>query len=189
MIRLTPKIRWSLIGIVALICLFAAGRAVHLGPRLHLGYQADSILDGATRVEIFRVMSEIEAHSSEPGHPSRKFSPTAAKVDYCYITATGKEQGPEFAKEIAAILLDEGTYTHDTLSCTTLPGVVFRVWKGSQSLDVVLCFHCGEMYTITRDANGKETPGVYTLMAGNSRSGFARLAKQAFPSDPDIQAL
>ncbi len=187
--RLTPKIRWSLIGIVALICLFVAGRAVHLGPRLHLGYQADGILDGATRVETFRVMSEIEVHSPEQGHSPRTFSPTAVKVDHCYVTATGKEQGPQFAKEIAAILLDEGTYTHDTLSCITLPGVVFRIWKGSQSLDVVLCFHCGEMYTITRAANGKETPGVYTLMAGDSRTKFARLAKQAFPSDPEIQAL
>lgn len=188
MLRLTPKIRLVLIGVTVLVCLFAAGRAVHLGPRLHLGYQADSILDGATRVQIFRVMSEIEAHSPDQRSP-RIFSPTAAKVDNCYVTATGKEQGPQFAKEIAHVLFDEGTYTQDRLLCITLPGVVFRVWKGSQSLDVVLCFHCGEMYTVTRDANGRETQGVYTLMAGDSRSEFARLAKQAFPNDPDIQAL
>lgn len=140
-------------------------------------------------MQTFRVMSEIESSPANPNRPVKTFPPSSAKVDGLYILATGKEQGPAFAKQITHVLFDEGTYTSDTVSCITLPGVVFRVWSGTQSLDVVLCFHCGEMYTVTHAANGKETQGVYTLMAGDSRTKFARLAKQALPNDPDIQAL
>ncbi len=183
------KIRVIRIAVAMLGGLLVLGRAIHIGPRLRLGYQANSILAGATRVETFRVMSPIEAEELDPDHKPRIFSPTAPQVDNCYITATAKEQGPALAEKISHILLNEQTYTSDQLECITLPGVIFRIWKGSQSLDVVLCFHCGEMFIVTHDATGKETHSVYTLMAGNSRSKFAHLAKDAFPNDPDIQAL
>ena len=182
-----PKIQWIVTGIVITVLLLGTGRAVHIGPRLRLGYRADSILGGATRVETFRVMSSLEAADAKP--QPRKFGPKAPQIDGCYITATAKEQGPVLVQKIVAILFDEGTYTNERAACITFPGVVFRVWNGSQSVDVIICFQCGEMFTVTHGANGESLFGVYTLMAGNSRSEFVCLAKEAFPHDAEIQAL
>ncbi len=181
-----PNIRLILTGLVVLVGLLGIARAAHLGPRLRIGNQTTGILTGATRVETFRVMSQGEL---ENPHNHITVSPTAQKIDGYSVIATGKEQGPPFARKITDILFDEGTYTNEALGCTMVPGVVFRVWRGSQSLDVILCFHCGELQTVIHDVDGKTTGGIYTVMAGNSRSEFARLAKDAFPNDPDIQAL
>ena len=184
-----PKLRGVMTAIVGIIVVLAVGKALHLGPHHRLGDRAENILAGATRVQTFRVMSPAEARGQASGHLPPTLGPTTPQIDGCYITATAKEQGPALAHQISNILFDDWTYTSRRLACITLPGVIFRIWNGSQSLDLVVCFHCGEMYTVSHDASGNSYRGVYTVLTGISRAEFARLAKAAFPNDADIQAL
>ncbi len=171
-----------IVRVVVALVLVVLVRATHIISRVRLGYPANRILQGATRVEPLRVISLTETLSTEPDHTARAFRPTDPMVDDCYIIARGKGRGRAFANRIADVLLDEGTYTIAEAGCETLPGIIFRIWKGAESLDVVLCFHCGEMYTVTHDASGKPGQGVYTLMAGHSRRAFVTLSKESFPN-------
>lgn len=174
-------------------CLFGISRATHLGPRLRLGLQQDRILDGAARVETFRVTPPDADAQALPGHQPGTVRllpiPKAPQIDGCYITATGKQQGRAFASDIAQVLFDEKTYSSVNVACILVPGVVFRLWKGSESMDIVLCFHYGQLITGTHDADGTRHEGIYTDMCGTSRARLTRLAKEAFPDDAEIRAL
>lgn len=176
-------------GMVIVFGLAVLVRTTHVISRVRLGSAAVSILEGATRVEPLRVISPVEGADLEPGHTVVALSTASPMVDGCYVLAKGKVQGPAFRNRIADVLLDEGTYSFLQTGCEMEPGVVFRLWKGAESMDVVLCFHCGQMYTVTHDAAGNPKENISTLMAGDSRSKFAALAKVVFPNDPEIRAL
>ena len=92
-------------------------------------------------------------------------------------------------QKLAHILLDTNSYSNIGVMCEIEPGIIFRIWKGRASLDVVVCFHCGQMYTETHDGKGIAKASRENEMTNSSHDGFARLAKQAFPTDPEIQKL
>jgi hypothetical protein len=140
-----------------------------------LGDKAVGLLQGATRVEVFRVAPE----EAKPGEKS---------VGGYRVAATGAEQKKEFAGRLTAVLLKDETY-FGTQSRCFLPGVAFRLWdEDKQSVDVVICFGCSNLRVIARDADGKE---VKTAAGGfgPDKGALLKLAKEAFPDDRDIQGL
>lgn len=139
-----------------------------------------AILTGATKVEVFR----IDGGEESPGPKATK--PGDVAVDGYPVLARGKDQNKKFAAKLADILSDEKTYT-DQFSKCFWPGVAFRVWKGDDSVDVVICFKCQNFYLgPTTDEEVMETA---SFSGSPNASRLVRLAKEALPDDKEIQAL
>jgi hypothetical protein len=172
--------RYRFVGCVAALALVAAsGRGddkTKVSDKLkkQLGNEALSVLDGATRVQAFRIKPRKEQGAKEQiaGYP---------------ITATGKEQGKDFAAELTSVLKDDKTWFGMGARCF-IPGVAFRVWKDKESVDVIICFNCSNFHLIARDAAGKEvhkTGGAF----GPNNVPLLKVAKKAFPDDKEIQGI
>jgi hypothetical protein len=84
-----------------------------------LGERAARVLAAPDRVEVFRVGPMWEKKPNDPafaGYPQR---------------ATGKEQGAEYARELASVLKDDRSYDWDfAKACEFDPGVGYRVLSG-----------------------------------------------------------
>lgn len=139
-----------------------------------------SILAGATRVEVFRIDGRNDPPDPTPINPG---DPT---VGGYAILARGKDQGREFAATLADTLGDGRTYTDRFAGCFW-PGVAFRVWKGEQCVDMVICFKCGNFYL--GPPTDKRVMETASFMGTPNASRLVRLAKEAFPADEEVQAL
>jgi hypothetical protein len=144
-----------------------------------LGDDVVGFLKGATKVEAFRIKPEKadkEGVKTVGGYP---------------ITATGKEQGKEFAGKLLDVLFADATYEGRSARCFE-PGVAFRAWTDKkESVEVIICFKCSNLSVISHDANGKvkETRGGGGFGETPSWTALVKLAKEAFPDDKEIQAL
>lgn len=172
------------LAILALL-LVAAPRAHAEEPKVsakvkkHFGENAVQILAGATKVEVFRVESK----------PGAKPGPDDKTVAGFRITATGKEQDAKFAAKVASVVLNEKSYIWDAAKgCIFQPGVAFRVWKGDESVIIVICFSCDQVQVLTADKDGKLGKPVWGE-SDPGRPGLVKLAKAALPDDKDIQKL
>jgi hypothetical protein len=135
-----------------------------------------AILEGATRVEVFRLDGKNGPQPAAEGEE---------RIGGFLVTARGKDQGKEFAGELADILADEKTYSRGGEACFW-PGVAFRVWKGEECVEVLVCFLCDNFYC------GPPAPGegVKGSFHGTpARARLVRLAQEAFPEDKEIQGL
>lgn len=63
--------------------------------------------------------------------------------------------------------------------CAISPGVAFRLWHGNDGLDVPVCYECTILIV--------DRMGGRALDFDSSRPEFAKLAKEAFPNDKEIQ--
>ena len=138
------------------------------------------VFAGATRVEVFRLWGDPD----DPKTPK----PTAdeKKISGFRVRAQGQDQGKAFAAKLAAIVEDKGAHSKAFAKCFW-PGVAFRVWKDNEPIDVVICFVCHNLYCgppTTTEA--RENISFYDSPLG---ARLVRLAKVAFPDDPEIQAL
>ena len=63
---------------------------------------------------------------------------------------------------------------------------MFRAWKGDESVDVVICYFCKNLYvgppadSVRENASFHDSP---------READFIKLAKTAFPDDNEIQEL
>jgi hypothetical protein len=147
-----------------------------------LGDKAVAVLDGADRVEVFRVDPGLPRGDKEPPKDGEK-------IDRYVITATGKEQGKDFADRLKAILFDERTYLFDSAKgCIFQPGVAFRVWHGKDAVEVLLCFSCQELEVLTRDESGEIVHRAHEDF-DPAWGPLVKLAQEAFPDDPEIKKL
>jgi hypothetical protein len=165
-----------------LLCLLAAFPAIVKGgeaPKQGLPEAARKILSGATRVECFR----IDPRTSDSGDEK----PGGKAIDGYPITATAKEQGRAFAGKLVDALNDEKSYGPPA-RCF-FPGVGLRVWKGKESLDVIICFSCSNFYVVARDEDGKEVARTAQAGFDAAITSWVKLARQAFPDDAAIQKL
>lgn len=140
------------------------------------------ILTGATKVEVFRI------DGRGPNDPSgtTPIKPGDPTVGGYAIMARGKDQGREFAAKLWDILNDNKTYTDKFAKCFN-PGVAFRVWKGEESVDVIICFRCNNFYLgPPTDIRVMETASFHD---SPNRRRFVQLAKEAFPNDKELQNL
>ena len=142
-----------------------------------LGDRAVAILDAAKGVEVYRIESmDSPAHAGESieGYP---------------VLSRGKDQDHAFASKLRAILLDDATYWFEAAKgCIFSPGVVFRLKASGETLDVILCYQCDELEILVSDSQGKAIRKTGEDF-DRARPALVRLAKVAFPGDPDIQAL
>ena len=142
-----------------------------------LGEKAATLLDGATKVEVFRVGGELGA------------KPKGKTIASYSIIGTGKDQDEKFAAKLAGVILDEKTYEWEAAKgCIFNPGVAFRVWKGEESVVVVICFSCDQVRVAPVDKDGKVEKGVYANV-DPGRAALLKLAKAALPDDKEIRQL
>ena len=136
--------------------------------RQFLGPTAATVLDAPSRIEGWRIRGDAGK------------APT---------TGPSKPLDPALARELATILLDDGTYLFDAAKgCIFQPGVGLRVWRGEKSFDVILCFKCDELKIVSPDPKTKDRP--YTIEDfDNARPALIALVKKAFPDDAEIQSL
>lgn len=134
-----------------------------------------STLNGADRVEVFRVDPKPSADAGKN------------VIDGYPITATGKEQGREFAKKLSAILLSDSVIV-SVKKCGLDPGVGYRFWKGKDGVDVVVCFNCDVLRVRKTGAESTDfNEGMRDF--DPVRAKLLRLTKEAFPEDKEIQGL
>ena len=135
-----------------------------------------SILKGETRVEVFRVASEEVQ------------KPTNNAIEGYPILATGKEQGEEFAARLTSILLGKGV-TQNEKKCGLEPGVAYRLWKGNQSVEVLVCFKCNVLWPHIVGEQWKEHLWWEWQDFDTVRADLLAVTKEAFPDDQEIQSL
>lgn len=150
---------------------FSAGADAPEKVKKLFGEKAVAVLAGATKVEVFRV------DSGKPGGKDKT-------VGGYRVTATGKDRDEKFAARLAGVVLDEESYVWGAAKgCVFQPGVAFRVWKGEESVEVVICFACDQVRV---SAAGKD--GV-PAESDPGRAALVKLAKEALPDDKEIQKL
>ena len=148
-----------------------------------LGDTAVRTLSAPTRVLSFRLVSRTEG-------PASATAPTTAPADIqgFRVAASGPDLDPAFGSRLAAALFDPDSYQFNSAKgCIFDPGVAFRVWKGDEHVDVLLCFTCSEFIVYVPEAGGKARRAGEDF--DDNRAAFVRLAKEAFPGDAKIQAL
>lgn len=170
------KSRWAWVAAALLALAFAAWWCWGGAGKGRLDARTKAILAGATKVEVFRLDGKVDPQPQAEGEK---------RVGGFPVTARGTDQGKEFAHKLADILSDEKTYSDDRAACFW-PGVAFRVWKGEESAEVLICFQCNNFYCGPPAPVAKETANFTDPPA---RVRLVRLAQEAFPDDKDIQAL
>ena len=134
-----------------------------------------AILKEASRVQVFRVASLADERN------------TSNTIQDYPILSTGKEHGQAFATRLSAILLGDGV-TRNRKKCGIEPGVAFRLWKGDQSVEVLVCFTCNVMWP---HVVGEQTEKPWSEWQDfdSARRDLLLLTKEAFPDDPEIESL
>lgn len=148
-----------------------------------LGKETVSIISRADRVEVFR----FEPFSAQMMRKRRKEPDPGYPQLYGYaVIAAGKPQGRDFARSLAAAVLNDQTYAGGRKACAFDPGVGFRVWDRKREALVVLCFNCDMILLDKSVRNPQRKPVIGDFL---NRPVFVQMAKQALPDDPEIQAL
>jgi hypothetical protein len=149
--------------------------------RKYLGDEALWVLAGGTRVETFRIDGESRRAGKSQGPGER--------IGSYLLLSRGKDQGPDFAADLAAVLFKDETYFDGGSACFS-PGVVFRVWNGEASADILVCFKCNNFEVNVKDAEGQVTATKYGCFINSpARAELIHLSMRAFPDDPVIQGL
>jgi hypothetical protein len=138
-----------------------------------------AILAGATKVEVFRV------DGFHPREDPSRWKPGEMHVGGYPVTGRGPDQGKAFADQLARVLSRWSTYSNAYAKCFW-PGVAFRIWKGEEYVEILICFLCENLYAGPPRDFVMENASFH---GSYSRRDFVRLAKEAFPDDPEIQAL
>jgi hypothetical protein len=98
-----------------------------------------NILAGATRVEVFRTDGQngpLGDNQKEAGE---------SRIGGYLVTGQGQDKGKQFADKLAEILSDGKTYSDQYAKCFW-PAIAFRVWKEKESVEVLICFRCDNLY-------------------------------------------
>ncbi len=83
-----------------------------------------------------------------------------------------------------------------TTQCYIEPAVAFRVWKGQQFTDTVICFKCNQLAVLEHNETApKRSIGGWLTgrfnVAGDfiARPQLLALTKEAFPDDSAVQSI
>ena len=158
--------------LTSLVVLAGCGSGNH-----RLDRRTQDILANADRVEVFRIDGMLECGKEVLATSDRE-------IGEFPVLAQGKDQGKEFANRLGDILSDK--QIHDNHPKCFCPGIAFRVWRGDDCIDALICFKCDNFYCgpPTKDARKMGNFGGTPL-----RSRLLQLTKEAFPEDKEIQAL
>jgi hypothetical protein len=153
--------------VVAAVCAAA-------GCRPGISREGKAVLREGTRVEVFRVASE------PPQTPT-----TGLKIGRYPVLEQGKDLGSDFAARLADAVMD-----HPELAekCGIQPGVAFRVWRGDQCVEVLVCFKCDVLAMHLGTGEWDWTSNMLRDFSGG-RAKLLALCKEALPDDPVIKGL
>jgi len=141
----------------------------------HFGSEPLAIIAGATEAEAYRI----------EGNDLR---PTAGTGDGERLGRFEVRSGPvrleeAWLRQLKEVLFDEASYEWARHKlCRPTPGVGIRYRQGGRETHLYLCFEC-EMLGIGLP----ESEGWGDFDPANAK--LARLVKEVFPGDPEIQAL
>jgi len=139
------------------------------------GEKAFQILKNATKVEVYRV------------NPRKEAKAEGKLIGGFKITATGKEQGKEFAAQLLEAVSQEKTWFGTQARCF-LPGVAFRAVADKEAVEFIICFGCSNFVMNVVDGTGKVVHTASGAFGGNV-GPLLKVTKAAFPEDKDIQEL
>lgn len=145
------------------------------------GNLGTGILEGAERVEVFRIVAQ-DRREPQPG--------PVEEIEGYRILATGEEQDGEQARGLSRYLLDGRLY-FVSADCEERWGAAFRIWKGKTSVTLIVCFECASLEIYVRDASGHlvHQSATYYQPRSRKRDVLRSMAKRAFAADPVIQRL
>jgi hypothetical protein len=135
---------------------------------------------GADRVETFEV--------DEGNDYWRTDQQEADRIGAYKITRRGPEEKGPWMTKAAGLLLDPMSYGHRK-RCGFAPGVALRFWKGSQHVDVLLCFHCSDLVVLPLPDPKNPYPDLILMAFDPQRPAWLRMAREAFPKDKELQRL
>lgn len=161
----------------------AYARMLAGSPPLVLDVATTAILNGADRVETFRLQGGDE---DEDASGTLAVYASPRYVEDHLVIGNGRQQGRAFAGALRAALV-QGTSAPDFMQCF-MPGVGFRAWKGKAHTDISVCFTCQGIEIVTKDAKQKVLHQSLTEL-GASRPALLALSRQAFPQDKQLAAL
>lgn len=162
-----------------------------------LGRETVGVLVAADRVEPFAVRPWPAGHRLAPAADAIApvLPPGTPLTIHGYgVWAVGSVQARGFAQRLSGLLLDERSYRSDgppfnakvIKGCIPAPGVVFRVWAGRRSVDVLLCFQCDQVFIgKSRSDPGRPASGDIDP----SRAAFVTLAQEALEEVAAIRAV
>lgn len=142
----------------------------------HFGSEPLAIIAGATDAEAYRI-------------EGNDLGPAAGTGDGQRLGRFQVRSGPvrleeAWLRQLKEVLFDEASYEWDRppKACGPTPGVGFRYRQGGRETHLYLCFEC-EMLGIGLP----ESERWEDFDPANAK--LARLVKEVFPEDPEIQAL
>ena len=158
-------------------------------PPLVLDATTKNILDGADRVETFRLVEDADIERTPAEFAEEQAATSGPHVkrlgDYVILHA-GPTQDKAFAARLSGALSlvhEEGAGSQ----CFS-PGVGFRVWKGLAHVDLCVCFYCSGVDIKTADPKHKALPSIRVSL-DRSRAALLALSRQAFPQDKALAAV
>lgn len=92
----------------------------------------------------------------------------------------------DLVPKLSRLLLSRSSYADGYKACIFDPGVAFRFWKGSAAVDVLVCFHCGDLGFQVVGAPEALGP---KLAFDPARAELARLVRAARPADSRFDKL
>ncbi|MDX1944617.1 MAG: hypothetical protein SFU86_04350 [Pirellulaceae bacterium] len=143
-----------------------------------------SLFGGEQTLQALATPKSVAAYRIDPeSYGQAAANPGKVLVGYP-ITSPAAQLSADQMKQLATILADPGTYSFEIAKgCEFRPGVALVAQAGKQEVIVLLCFGCSELAIYVEGTKvGHED-------MDNAHAQFAKLAKQLFPNDKEIQGL
>ena len=98
------------------------------------------------------------------------------------------------AAALGAAVVDDGSYPRGKQAVAGCfePGVAYRFCKGGRTVDLLICFHCGNLSWHAEGFPTGEVAADWGGFSGFSSEGWRRMAeltRRAFPDDADLKAI
>jgi len=163
-------------------------------PENILGERARWILAAPERVEAFRVRAQNnqakEADISDLEPAARATLPGIRVAGYP-VLVEARTLAQALSSEIATLITNECTYDRSGApGCAFEPGVAFRIVRGSESVDAVVCFNCNQIeIVISREGRPVHVNRLAQISFERGRRRLLDSARAAFPSDTQLSGL
>ena len=138
-----------------------------------------AILQTATQVQTYRVEGTRATLNSIPGRT----------LDGYTITRKGDLQGKAFTQRLAKAITVAFAYTGPQDLCRLSPVVAYQFQGRSETVDVFVCFRCGDIAIIEHDVSGKIVNETGTRLDAASHWRWVQTAQSSFPNDTRLKAL
>jgi hypothetical protein len=140
-----------------------------------IGREGRAVLREGTRVEVFRVAPD-----------DRGVPPGGPRIGRDYpVLSQGTDLGADFAARLADAVIGHPELVK---KCGIQPGVAFRVWRGDECVEVLVCFKCDVLAMHLGSGDWSWTGDMLRDFSA-SRSKLLALCKEALPDDPVIRRL